>query len=500
MGKRFVSIWFPNLATDWFAIQQPDLGKAPFVLCAPSHGRLVVTAADPKAQASGIYVGMVFADARAILPSIGKVDDQPEIIEKLLKRIAEWCIRFSPVTSYQLPDGIVIDATGCCHLWGGEQKYLADISTRLLNKGYRNKAGIADTIGAAWAIARYGGQMQIIPPSQQLEILLNLPPESLRLDHEIIERLHKLGLRKIKDFLAMPRTALRRRFGTSLLHRLNQAVGMEEEYLDPIVPVTPYQERLPCLDPIQRIEGIKIAVEKLIQKICDRLTQEGKGIRSAILKCFRLDGKEESVSISTISPTVNTKHLFHLFELKLSTIEPDLGIELFILEATKVENYLPSQEQLWKENGSINHKQLSELLDRIAGKLGNHSIERYLPAEHHWPERSFKPANTILEEPACEWKVERPRPLRLLRQPDRIYVTAPIPDYPPMLFKYKGTLHKVIKADGPERIEQEWWLQEGQHRDYYTVEDESGCRYWIFRSGHYDAEKKYQWYIHGFFA
>lgn len=500
MGKRFVSIWFPNLATDWFAIQQPDLGKSPFVLCAPSHGRLVVTAADPKAQASGIYVGMVFADARSILPSIGKVDDQPEIIEKLLKRIAEWCIRFSPVTSYQLPDGIVIDATGCCHLWGGEQKYLADISTRLLNKGYRNKAGIADTIGAAWAIARYGGQMQIIPPSQQLETLLNLPPESLRLDHEIIERLHKLGLRKIKDFLAMPRTALRRRFGTSLLHRLNQAVGMEEEYLDPIVPVTPYQERLPCLDPIQRIEGIKIAVEKLIQKICDRLTQEGKGIRSAIFKCFRLDGKEESVSISTISPTLNTKHLFHLFELKLSTIEPDLGIELFILEATNVENYLPSQEQLWKENGSINHKQLSELLDRIAGKLGNHSIERYLPAEHHWPERSFKPATTILEEPACEWKVERPRPLRLLRQPDRIDVTAPIPDYPPMLFKYKGTLHKVIKADGPERIEQEWWLQEGQHRDYYTVEDESGCRYWIFRSGHYDAEKKYQWYIHGFFA
>ena len=82
--------------------------------------------------------------------------------------------------------------------------------------------------------------------------------------------------------------------------------------------------------------------------------------------------------------------------------------------------------------------------------------------------------------------------------PEYIEVTAPVPDYPPMLFRYKGKLHKIIKADGPERIEQEWWLQDGQHRDYYAVEDEEGYRYWLFRLGHYD--ENYQWFIHGFFA
>ena len=69
-----------------------------------------------------------------------------------------------------------------------------------------------------------------------------------------------------------------------------------------------------------------------------------------------------------------------------------------------------------------------------------------------------------------------------------------------MNFRYKGKLHRVIKSDGPERIEQEWWIQEGQHRDYYCVEDEEGRRYWLFRSGHYSAEKTYHWYMHGFFA
>ena len=52
---------------------------------------------------------------------------------------------------------------------------------------------------------------------------------------------------------------------------------------------------------------------------------------------------------------------------------------------------------------------------------------------------------------------------------------------------------------GPERIEQEWWLSDGLYRDYYIVEEESGARYWLFRSGPYDGEHP-KWFIHGFFA
>ena len=84
-------------------------------------------------------------------------------------------------------------------------------------------------------------------------------------------------------------------------------------------------------------------------------------------------------------------------------------------------------------------------------------------------------------------------------QPEPIEVTVAIPDYPPIHFHYQGKLHRVKKADGPERIEQEWWLQQGLYRDYYNVEDEAGARYWLFRSGHYSAGKP-QWFLHGFFA
>jgi protein ImuB len=140
---------------------------------------------------------------------------------------------------------------------------------------------------------------------------------------------------------------------------------------------------------------------------------------------------------------------------------------------------------------------LSELLDRLEGKTSVQAV-RYLPAEHYWPERSIRPANSLTEKPSTSWRKVL-RPLQLLAVPERIDVTAPIPDYPPMLFRHKGKRHTIIKADGPERIEQEWWLQQGQHRDYYRVEDEEGRRYWLFRLGHYD-DKKFQWFLHGFFA
>jgi protein ImuB len=499
MEKRFVSIWFPHLYTDWLASRKPELKNIPFVVVAPSHGKMIIRAVNHLAAQHGIHVHMALADARAIYTGLQSFDELPTLTNKLLKRIAAWCIRFTPVASVDNHDGIILEATGCAHLWGGEQNYLADILQRLHAKGYAIKAAIAGTIGTAWAMARFGDDT-IVQKHKHADALLSLPPQALRLEPETVERLHKLGLHQISTFISMPRTALRRRFGNHILTRLNQALGIEEEFIQPIFPVEAYEERWPCLEPICTRTGIEIALKNLLQSLCTRLQKEAKGSRELIFKGFRIDNKEVAITITTNAPSNNPNHLFHLLEIKLALIEPGLGIELFILHANKVEEHSASQQQLFKNNAVANNILLAELIDRLSVKIGAENIHRYLPAEHHWPERSFTKAVSLTEQPATQWRNDKPRPIQLLPQPERIEVTAPVPDYPPMHFRYKGKLHKVIRADGPERIEQEWWLQQGQHRDYYTIEDEAGCRYWLFRSGHYDVNKTYQWYLHGFFA
>ncbi len=499
MAKRFVSIWFRHLATDWFSLRQPLLKTLPFVLRAPSHGRMMITAANAIAEKKDIHRGMVLADARAIHPSLEVQDDKPEILDKLLRRLAEWCIRFTPVVAIDPFDGLLLDASGCAHLWGGDVSYLSDIEKKLTLRGYDVRIAMADTVGVAWAVARFGKHPLIIKEGMHIEALMALPPEALRLEPEVIERLHKLGLHHVRQFINMPRTSMRRRFGQYFIQQLNKAIGQEMELLEPVQPIEPYHERLPCMEPIVSATGIEIALQNLLETLCLRLQQEQKGLRTSVFKGYRVDGKIEQIEIVTSRPSHNVKHLFKLFELKISTIEPALGIELFVLEALKVEDHLPQQSTMWEGSSGLEDVRLAELVDRLASKVGMHAIHRYVPDEHYWPERSFKSAVSLHEKLTTHWRVDKERPLQLLPTPERIDVTAPIPDYPPMLFRYKSKIHTIVRADGPERIEQEWWLQQGQHRDYYRVEDEEGNRYWLFRLGHYH-DKIYLWFIHGFFA
>jgi protein ImuB len=499
MSKRFVSIWFPYLATDWHVRKQPQLRDKTFVLKATVRNRVVITAANALAKAQGIYENMVLADAKALYPSLHVLDDKSGLTTQLADRIAEWCIRFTPIASPDYPNGILLDASGCSHLWGGEEKYLNDITKRLNGRGYNVRIAMADTIGCAWAMARYGNQM-IVEKRKQIEALLSLPVSALRMDEETNGVLQKLGLRKINDVISIPAKSLRRRFGNTLLQRLKQAIGEEEENIVPVYPIEPYQERLPCIEPIKTKEGIEIALHHLLTNLCSRLRKEGKGLRKTFFRAYRLDGGTSGIEVSTNQPSQNVDRLFRLFEIKLSAIEPKEGIELFLLEATVVEDALIKQEDLWQTQSGLIDTKVLDLMDRFTNRLGAAAVQRFLPTEHYWPERSCKRAADLNEQPITEWKLNRPRPLQLLSPPELIDVTAPVPDYPPLNFRYKGQLHIVAKADGPERIEQEWWIQEGEHRDYYAVEDEEGKRYWLFRSGHYNESKSPKWYLHGFFA
>jgi protein ImuB len=496
---RYVSIWLRRLKTDWMVRRQPELKDVAFVMASPERGRMIIKAAHSVAEAKGVLAGMNVADCRAILPSLQVHDDKPELAEKLLNALGEWCIRYTPVVAIDSPDGLILDASGCPHLWGGELPYLQDIINKLGAFGYEARAAMADTVGNAWAMAHYGPATPLVEPRGQCETLLGLPPAALRLEPEVIARLEKLGLCQINSFIDMPAKALRRRFGAHMLLRIDQALGHANEAIIPIQPIEPYQERLATLEPIVSATGIEIALHKLLEQLATRLAKEGKGLRKCVFKCYRIDGNIQKIEISTSSPSRHVAHLLKLVQLKISTIEPDLGIDVFTAEATVVEDLAATQETLWSFTQGSNSTAISELVDNIANKVGVNAIHRYLPAEHYWPERSVKTVKNMAEKPLSNWRTDLPRPIHLLLSPEKIAVSVALPDYPPMLFRYKGALHNIEKAEGPERIEQEWWLQHGLYRDYYIVEDEHGARYWLFRAGSYEAGTP-EWFIHGFFA
>lgn len=500
MCRRFVVIWFSYLKTDWYTRREPKLSEHPFILYASIQNRMVVTATNKNAESKGIFQGMVLADARAIVPSLRAKEDPPTFFEKKILAFSQWFIRYSPVVSMVSFDNIIIDASGCAHLWGNEETYLSDIVKRMQDLGYTIRISMADTIGTAWAQTHFGEHFSIVKSGQEAQALADLPPESLRIDDEVTERLHKLGLHSILDFLYMPSSVLRRRFGNDFIRQLQFALGYLEEYIEPINPVPVFHERLQCMESISTATGIEIALQNLLGSICMQLKSQAKGLRTAAFKAYRLDGKIEQIDVMVNQPSSDQDHLYKLFALKIETIEPSLGIELFTLDALKVEETKAEQEQLWNGVGELADREMAQLIDTLSNKIGERNIHRFLPVEHYLPERSVKKSDDLLEQPSSKWNRNIPRPVFMICPPEPIQVTAPIPDYPPMLFRYKNVVHKIVKADGPERIEQEWWINEGRHRDYYYVEDEQGLRYWLFRSGHYGGAMQERWFLHGYFA
>lgn len=499
MKKRYLSLWFPHLLADNFANKQKSLKDVPFALVANERNKQIIIALSYAAKKEGLNSGMPLADAHIFVPSLQAFPYVKQEQEKLLQAIAEWLIRYTPHVAIDWPDGIILEISGCTHLWGGEALYLTAIRDRLKKAGYHITVAIADTIAAAWAISRYS-KSQIVKEEAQMQSILALPPAALRLEEELVQRLTKLGFYTIDSFIRIAPATLRRRFGDALNIRIGKVLGYRHEAFTPIAEPHPYTERLPCLTPINTAKAIEIAIENLLTTLCVRLQKDDLGIRSAQLKCYRLDGKLQQIGIGTHQPSIHIPHLFKLFELKIKQIKPDLGIELFVLEATAVETLAKQQEALWVGKEQNNFSEVGELLDRISIKAGKNAIRRYFPQERHWPEHSIKAINDLEKTPEIAWFTAKPRPTTLLHHPAPIKVSAPIPDYPPMTFIYQGKIHRIVKADGPERIEREWWLESGAHRDYYYVEDENGKRYWLFRLGHYDTQLNDKWFIHGFFA
>ena len=493
--RRYLSLWFRQLVTDSHIRHQPAAKKTPFVFSTREKNRDIITHVSPAAAEGGIRPGMVLSDARLLLGALIPIPGEHDPV-KLLRRIALRCIRYSPVVAVDPPDGLFIDITGCTHLWGGEEPYYKEIVSRMQAGGYDVRAAIADTPGAAWAFARHLYRPPIIPAGEQVQFLPQLPPTALRLSPPVLDRLRSLGMSRIRHILDQPRATLTPRFGKELLDRVDQALGNAEEILIPVIPPVAYQERLPCLEPVITAGGIEYALARLLEMLCLRLQTESKGMRAALFRCHRVDGRIIEASVKTNRPTTRLTHVSKLFGIKIPMIEPDLGIELFTLEATIVEEAPPDQEGLWAGPGA---SELAELLDRIAIRTGEDTLSRYFPAEHYWPERSYRRIPVDQDAADKAWPSE-PRPLFLFDPPEPIIVTAPIPDYPPMNFRYRGALYKIAAASGPTRIGNEWWIDNARPRDYYNVEDEQGTRYWIFRAGHYEDAEPTRWYLHGLFA
>jgi protein ImuB len=504
---RILCAWSPDWPiAGWRrrrAAPSASVAHAPFALVETVRGVRRLAAADAAAARLGLSAGQKAADALALVPDLVLADAEPDKDAQALMALAEWCVRFSPAVAADPPDGLFLDVEGLDHLWGGEAALLDDFRRRLAAAGIAVRLAVADTPGAAWALAHFGEDGTIAPPGGQARLLQPLPPAALRLEPQAAAQIERLGLKSLARILPLPRAPFARRFGAGAMMRLDQALGRAPEALSFRRPPTPWLARLAFAEPISQPEDLARVAEDIAVRLCARLQAAGRGARRYELAFHRLDGRAETRQIGLSRAACDPVRLARLLKPRLETVDPGFGVEAATLAAREVEPLAARQGRL-DESGEGGDADLAPLIDRLANRLGGSRVWTAAAVESHVPELAVAHGPALGE--AGGWDPEIPRPLRLFRRPYPIEAMAPVPDDPPIQFRWRGQLHRVRRAEGPERVAQEWWKRPieaadpARVRDYYRLEDQEGRRFWVFRAGLYEPDVRPKWWLHGVFG
>lgn len=476
-------------------------------------------AANAQAKQEGISVGQSLADARLLSPSLKIAEHDPQSDQAALKKLALWLTRYSPWVSDDRSDGLLMDITGCAHLLGGEVKLAEDLMHRLHRFGITSRVAIAGTIGAAWAVARHSKTaLTIVEQDKTALVLKPYPISALRIDEALAARVSHVGLKTIGMLALKPRAPLAARYGKHLMTRLDQALGVKREVLSPIALPPDYRVSASFIEPIQHLDAIEASLDDLTISLIAQLEEASVGARRFDLTLYRVDGDLHTVMVRTSKLTADKVLIKRLFTEKLKlfaeTYDVGFGIDLLVFAAFDCERAWQTQSNLTANNDDDQEAALQMLLDRYSNRFGQDSVGRFIPQASYIPEKSER-LLPIADAPEAkpDWTefikqlqgdTHLGRPIALLPRPEPITAIAEVPDGPPVVFEWRGLKHRIVSAEGPERIAPEWWARPAKDveptRDYYRVEDDDGYRYWLYRQGLYERGETPHWFMHGFFA
>jgi len=495
----------PNLAIErWRKASGAGPDSAVALVVEAAHGQMI-HAVSEAAAAGGARPGMRLTDARTLEPGLIAEPADPAGDAALLKRLARWAGRWSPLVEVDGDDGMRLDVSGVAHLFGGEEKLVADIERRFAAMGLTARVAIAPTAAAAWALGRF--HPAIVAQDELAERLAPLPVAALRLDARSVQILERLGLKTIGQLAGVPRKSLQRRFREkdNPLHALDRALGRKDEPLTAAPPEPPPRAVARLAEPALHPEAAGQALERLVPELAAQLEERKLGARRLHLAGYRVDGSLAGTGVATAIPSREPAHLHRLLNDKAAELDPGFGFDAFVLTASWCEPLGAAQESLVEEPDGDG--EVAKLVDRLSVRLGPERVRRPVRQESHVPERAVAWVSAVADSLRCS-DVPRtscaPRPHHLLDRPEAIAVVYATPEGLPRRFVWRRAVHDIARVEGPERIAPEWWRERSSARlrDYYRVEDDAGRRYWIYRDGVIGDGRggAPQWYLHGLFG
>jgi len=391
---------------------------------------LTVFAANPKARLAGIVPGMTRLEAEA-LSGLKLRRRSPQQEAAAHAALLDCAQSFSPRVEETALDTVVADLSGLERLFGVPPEMARELTRRATEMGLEANVAVAANLETAVLAARGFLGVTVIAAGQEAERLGMLPLDVLahspcktapapalfhaaapsaachpakrdlgfsdfstpRLSgtdvepqQDILETLHRWGIRNLRALAALPEVAVRERLGEAGGRWLKLARGQGARPLMPAQPPLRFEEAMELEYPVAELEPLAFILARLLEQLCARLAaralatnelrlqlaggrrQEAARLRRDFPASCTLPAASCGRVLRLPVPMLDEKVFLKLLQLDLKA-HPPAGPVTGVWLSAEPAKPRPAQNGLYQA-GALAPERLQLTLARLAGVVG----------------------------------------------------------------------------------------------------------------------------------
>ena len=357
-------------------LDDPSLKGKPVMVGGTPEGRGVVAAASYEAREFGVHSAMSAARAIKLCPDgiflRGRMDRYSEISGQVFSIFEDYTPLVEPLSI----DEAFLDVTGSRRLFGSAEEVGRAIKARILVE-----IGLVAPVGLASNkfLAKLASDLEkpdgftIIPPGEARPLLASLPIGKLWGVGKVAEKqMHRFGIRKVGDLLAVPGDLVVEQFGDHAAHLLELAVGHDERPVIPVHDAKSIGNETTFREDISEAEHLQDILDQLAAKVARRLRSHGFVARTVTLKARYPDFTTHTRSETLPDPSDSS---VELRDAARRLLIEKLGrggrpLRLIGVTASNLVHEGQGQAQLFPDPVRERDRKLDSIMDRVHGKFG----------------------------------------------------------------------------------------------------------------------------------
>ena len=506
---------------------EPDLLNEAVGIVEGNGNNAHIVAATRRARKKGIQPGLSLAQARTLLPKLiarGRDSECERTAQEALLEVAE---TFSPRVEDAGEGVVFLDVTGMeRHFADDDESGNGQPTTdnpspelRLARAALRAcdaislpaRVGIAGSKLAARVAAELPKSPTVVAPGEEATFLAPLPLTRLSPELEAAAMLHRFGLSSIGDLARLPESEIASRLGEVGRELHWAARGIDPRPLMPRPLPPEFREGMELEWPLVALEPFLFIANAALDRLSKRMEIQGFACKRLEFTLTLDPDGYDARGIDLPAPTRDVKTMLTLMRLDLEKTPPGAPVAGFSFVAHPDR---PRRAQLSLFGPSaVSPEKLASTIAKLISILGDGRVGMPMTVDGHLPERyainvfSPPPPPDVRRTPA---RARGLLAVRTFRPPIPIEVTTraaegddvqiatirslaevvsdsrpPAPDSRPRVeagskVEIAGT---VRICSGPWQVEEGWWSDRPDIREYWDVELERGGVYRVFRGG-----------------